>query len=165
MDDATPPAVRVRRATADDAAEVLRLRQVMLDSLRAPGDPAPTDWQAAALPGLRGRLASPDGDFAAFVTEHPAGDGHLGSLAVGTVDYRIGGPGDPLGARGHVFSVATDPDARRRGHARACVAALLAWFRERGVVQAGLSASPEAEPLYTSLGFTRRPQPEMRLPL
>lgn len=32
---------------------------------------------------------------------------------------------NPLGADGYVFSVATDPDARRRGYARACVDALL----------------------------------------
>ncbi|CAM5369185.1 N-acetyltransferase [Streptomyces spiroverticillatus] len=162
MNHATPPVAR--RATAEDAAEVLRLRQIMLDSMRE-GEGAPTDWQAGALPGLRKRLAAPDGDFAAFVTEHPAGDGRLASLAVGAVDYRIGGPGEPLGERGHVFSVATDPEARRLGHARSCMDALLTWFRDRGVLQVGLSASAQAEPLYTALGFTRRPQPEMRLRL
>ncbi|MFJ2741176.1 GNAT family N-acetyltransferase [Streptomyces sp. NPDC087440] len=165
MNDATPSAPPpARRATAEDAAEVLRLRQIMLDSMSG-DEPAPRDWQAGALPGLRKRLSLPDGDFAAFVTEHPDGSGRLGSLAVGTIDYRIGGPGDPTGGRGHVFSVATDPRARRRGHARACMDALLSWFRDREVVQVGLSASTEAEPLYTALGFTRRSAPDMRLTL
>jgi ribosomal protein S18 acetylase RimI-like enzyme len=66
---------------------------------------------------------------------------------------------------GHVFSVATDPDARRRGYARACMETLLDWFRERGVAQVDLNASAEAEPLYASLGFVRKPDPSMRLNL
>jgi hypothetical protein len=42
---------------------------------------------------------------------------------------------------------------------------LLAWFRERGAGQVMLTASPEAEPLYVSLGFVHKPDPTMILPL
>ncbi|MYR91451.1 GNAT family N-acetyltransferase, partial [Streptomyces sp. SID685] len=66
---------------------------------------------------------------------------------------------------GYVFSVATDPDARRRGYARACMDELLAWFRARGAGHVLLTASPDAQPLYESLGFTRDPDPSMRLML
>lgn len=152
----------VRRATPDDAEEVLRLRQVMIDSM-ARSDPS-TAWHAESLPVLRGRLAA-DASFAAFVVDHPERPGALAALVAGTLDHRIGGARNPLGADGYVFSVATDPDARRRGYARACVDALLAWFRERGAGRVRLTASPEAEPLYRSLGFTPRPDPLLELTL
>ncbi|MEU2287595.1 GNAT family N-acetyltransferase [Streptomyces sp. NPDC013178] len=151
----------VRRALPTDAAEVLRLRQVMIDSL-APA-PASSDWHTESLPGLRRRLAEPDGDFGAFVVDHPERPGALAALVVGTVEYRIGRAGNPHGTVGFVFSVATDPDARRRGYARACMDALLAWFRERGVRQVQLTASADAEPLYVSLGFKPKPDPLLEL--
>ncbi|MDQ0786782.1 GNAT family N-acetyltransferase [Streptomyces sp. B3I8] len=164
----------VRRAEPEDAEEVLRLRQVMLDSVHpaAPSGSAkqPADWQAESLPTLRARLAAPDADsaaFAAFVVDHPAPErpGMLAALVVGTMEYRIGRSGNPHGRVGHVFSVATDPGVRRRGYARACMEALLDWFRETGAVQVDLNASAAAEPLYASLGFVRKPDPSMRLQL
>lgn len=154
-----------RRAVPEDAAEVLRLRQVMIDSLWSAGGTGPTDWHAESLPTLRERLGETDGDFAAFVVDDPGRPGTLAALVAGTTEYRIGKAGNPHGRVGHVFSVATDPDARRRGYARACMEELLGWFRERGAGHVLLNASPEAEPLYTALGFTRDPDPSMRLPL
>ncbi|MFG2548410.1 GNAT family N-acetyltransferase [Streptomyces sp. NPDC048581] len=153
----------VRRATPEDAEEVLRLRQVMIDSL--PGGDGSTEWHTASLPVLRGKLSEADGDFAAFVVDHPDRPEALAALVVGTVDYRIGKAGNPHGLAGYVFSVATDPEARRRGYARACMDELLAWFRERGAGQVMLTASAEAEPLYASLGFVHKPDPTMILTL
>lgn len=159
--------VLARRALPEDAREVLRLRQVMLDAVRpghSPAVPGRTPlWHADALEPLRRHLADKDGDFAAFVVDHPDRPGTPASLAVGRIEYRIGGPSNPSGLVGYVFSVATDPRARHRGYARACVEALVAWFRERGCGCADLNASAEAEPLYASLGFVRRPDPSMRL--
>ncbi|WP_105971441.1 GNAT family N-acetyltransferase [Streptomyces geranii] len=156
----------VRRATPDDAEELLRLRQVMIDSMHgANTDPA---WQSESLATVTARLADPDSGFAAFVVDHPdrpERPGALAALVVGTIEYRIGRAGNPHGRVGFVFSVATDPDARRRGYARACMEALLEWYREQGVRQIDLTASPEAEPLYASLGFTRQPDPYLRLRL
>ncbi|WP_405524979.1 GNAT family N-acetyltransferase [Streptomyces canus] len=153
----------VRRATTEDAEELLRLRQVMIDAL--PGGDSSTAWHTEALASLRGKLAEADGDFAAFVVDHPDRPGTLAALVVGTVDYRIGKAANPHGLAGYVFSVATDPAARRRGYARACMDELLAWFRERGAGQVMLTASPEAEPLYVSLGFVHKPDPTMMLTL
>ncbi|MCX4974848.1 GNAT family N-acetyltransferase [Streptomyces sp. NBC_00620] len=153
----------VRRAVPEDAEEVLRLRQVMLDSVF--GTDSSSAWHTESLSTVRGRLADPDGDFAAFVVDHPDRPDALAALVAGTIDYRIGNPANPRGAMGYVFSVATDPDARRRGYARAGVETLLDWFRERGVPQVNLNASEEAEPLYASLGFVRKPDPSMRLQL
>jgi GNAT superfamily N-acetyltransferase len=166
-----PDAFLARRALPEDAPEVLRLRQVMIDSMwpgRTPLGPEGTpEWHAEALEPLRRRLADKDGDFAAFVVDHPdpARRGALASLAAGEVQYRIGRADNPLGLNGYVFSVATDRDARRRGYSRACLEGLLAWFRERGCGAVDLNASPEGEPLYASLGFVRKPDPSMRLTL
>lgn len=56
-----------------------------------------------------------------------------------------------------MFSVATHPGARRRGHARACMTALIAWLDDCGVARTRLIATPDAVELYRSLGFTVRP--------
>ncbi|WJY50273.1 GNAT family N-acetyltransferase [Streptomyces chengbuensis] len=150
-----------RPALPDDAEELVRLRAVMLASTaRHPA--SETGWQAAAVETFRRRLADPEGDMAAFVVARPGG---LAASAVGTIEHRVGGPADPSGRTGYVFSVATDPDLRRRGHSRACVEGLLGWFRARGVRRIDLRASAEAEPLYASLGFVRTTDPAMRLTL
>ncbi|MGW4447102.1 GNAT family N-acetyltransferase [Streptomyces sp. NPDC004682] len=154
----------VRRAVPEDAREVLRLRQVMLDAVSP--HPAAGSWHEESLPTLRERLADPAGSFAAFVVDHPERVGALAALAAGTVEYRIGNAVSPTGAVGFVFSVATDPGARRRGYARACVTdGLLEWFRERGAGKIQLTASAEALPLYESLGFRPKPDPFMELVL
>jgi GNAT superfamily N-acetyltransferase len=152
----------VRRALPEDAEEVLRLRQIMIDSLF--DDPSAV-WHGESLPTLRAKLTDPDGDFTAFVVDHPERSGALASLVAGTIDYRIGKSGDPRGMVGFVFSVATDPSARRRGYARACMTTLLEWFRERGARRVQLTASPEAQPLYVSLGFRPKPDPLLELTL
>ncbi|MBA4864224.1 GNAT family N-acetyltransferase [Streptomyces sp. PSKA54] len=151
----------VRRAGPADAEELIRLRQIMIDSAFAQGQR--TDWHAESAITLRGRLTDPGGDFAAFVLDHPDRPGALATMVAGTMEYRIGRAGNPHGAVGYVFSVATDPDQRRKGYARACMGALLDWFRERGAGSVDLNASAEAEPLYASLGFVRKPDPSMRL--
>lgn len=142
---------------------MLRLRQVMIDSLF--GGDRSTDWHGESLPSLRERLEEPEGDFAAFVVDHPERPGALAALVAGTIEYRIGRAADPLGTVGFVFSVATDPSARRRGYARACMGELLEWFRSRGASQVQLTASAEARPLYDSLGFRPKPDPLLELRL
>lgn len=103
----------VRRALPGDAEEVLRLRQIMIDSVFA-SDPS-VAWHGESLPTLRAELGEPDGDFTAFVVDHPERSGAPACLVAGTIDYRIGKAADPQGMVGFVFGVATDPDARRRG--------------------------------------------------
>jgi GNAT superfamily N-acetyltransferase len=149
-----------RPAGPDDADELVRLRAVMLTSMNPPN--WDDDWQEAARAALIDRL--PSATLAAFVVDRPDGSG-LAACAVGTIEHRLSAPGDPLGRTGYVFSVATDPDMRRRGFSRRCMTALLEWFRSQGVRKVDLRASAEAEPLYRSLGFARTPDPAMRLRL
>lgn len=136
----------VRRALPEDAAEVLRLRQVMIDSTSAVSPVGTsTGWHTESLPTLRERLAEPDGDFAAFVVDHPERPGTLAALVVGTVEYRIGRAATPGGSS--VSSSASPPTRTRAAEGtRAGMDALLAWFRARGVVQVHLTASADAAP-------------------
>ncbi|MGI5271530.1 GNAT family N-acetyltransferase [Nonomuraea sp. CA-218870] len=153
--------IGARRATAADAAELVRLREVLLASM---GGPWPDDgWRAATEARLRARLDEPDPRLLAFVVDAPGGG--LAACATGTVEERLGGPGNPEGLVGYVFNVATHPEHRRRGCSRACVTALVEWYREYGVATVDLRASAEGEPLYSSLGFVRTPDPAMRLRL
>lgn len=158
---ACPTMSAPRRAVPADSEELVRLRQVMLDSVT--GVQPDAGWQPAAVATLRDRLSDPDGTLTAYVVDRPGGG--LAACAVGTVEYRLGSPGNPEGTCGHVFSVATDEDMRRRGYSRGCLKGLLGWFRERGVRKIDLRASPDGEPLYASLGFVRTPDPAMRLSL
>ncbi|ASW55135.1 GNAT family N-acetyltransferase [Plantactinospora sp. KBS50] len=155
-----------RRATVADVDELVRLRAVMLAGMAdgAPDGGAPDggEWRRGSAATLRTRLAEPDPTLAAFVVDRD-GTGALAACAVGTVELRLGGPDNPSGRVGHVFNVATDPDRRRRGYSRACVSALLDWFRAADVRRIDLRASAEGEPLYRSLGFVRTRDPAMRL--
>ncbi|MET8003571.1 GNAT family N-acetyltransferase [Nonomuraea glycinis] len=160
-----------RRATAADADELVRLRAVLLAHMSG-RDPAGDDWRRAAAEMFRARLDEPDPTLAAFVVDRldwpdrsdwPDRPGALAACAVGAVDQRLGGPGNPAGTTGYVYNVATDPDQRRRGYSRQCVTALLDWYRDRGIAAVFLRASAEGEPLYRSLGFARTPDPSMLL--
>lgn len=138
----------VRRATPDDAPELVRLRRVMFDAMSVDhGDPA---WAVACEAVLRTEIAS--GAMAAFVVD--AGGGGLAACGVGMVEQRLPGPRNPSGRHGHVQSMATDPAARRQGHARAVFGALMGWFAANGVTSVDLHATALGEGLYREHGFS-----------
>jgi ribosomal protein S18 acetylase RimI-like enzyme len=70
------------------------------------------------------------------------------------VGPRMPNPSRPGPAQaGYIQWVATDPDCRRRGYARAVLEAVLAWCDERRLPRVELHATTSGEPLYRSLGF------------
>jgi ribosomal protein S18 acetylase RimI-like enzyme len=149
----------VRRAKPEDAEELMRLRTVMMAGMPGAVAPQPGPWVTAGAELLRRQLSDPAERVAAFVIDSPEG---LAACVVGAIDERLPGPRDPSPWRGYVYNVATDPAYRRRGFSRACMEALIAWYREREVPLIDLRASPDGEPLYASLGFVRTPDPAMR---
>ena len=153
--------IETRRAGAGDAPELMRLRTVMLTAMD-PGGSAAGTWLSTGIAILERGLVDPAGTLAAFVVDRPGGP-ELAACAVGAVDQRLPGPGDPTGLRGYVYNVATDPEHRRRGYSRACMTALLDWYAQRGVGAVDLRASPDGRPLYTDLGFREAGHPVMRL--
>ena len=142
-----------RRARPDDSGELARLRLVMLHAEHPIED---SSWTAEAARWFRDQLdANPS--FAAYVIADSSG---LVCCAAGLVNHHPPRPGtSPY--RGHIFSVATDPEHRRRGYARACVSALREWLVERGAASVTLTSSPDGHELYRSLGFVRDPDDYM----
>jgi len=155
--------IEVRRATVADAAELVRLRGVMLAAMN--GHDVPGPWQDTARATLRQRLAEPDDSLAAYVVSNPDRPAALAACVVGVVESRLSGPDKPTGEVGSIFNVATDPGYRRRGYSRACMEALIDWYRRRGVASVDLRATPDGEPLYRALGFVPSAAPTMRLTL
>jgi GNAT superfamily N-acetyltransferase len=157
--------INVRRAGAADTDELVRLRIVMLEAMD--GEPAPAgDWSRRAGATLRRHLPVPDphATLAAFVADRPDCSG-LAACAVGTIEERLGSPGNPGGLVGYVFNVATDEPYRRRGLSTACLDALLAWFEARGVPVVRLFASGEGLAVYERMGFRRQTNTAMQLRL
>lgn len=140
----------VRRATAEDAPELTRLREMLLDAMGQ--DVAETTWRKHALESFTERLA-PGGDLAAFVIDGE--NGSLAASAVGTIFTSLPNPNRPDGRTGWVLNVITDEAYRGRGYARATVGALLDWFHGHGVRRVELHSSPAGEALARSLGFTQ----------
>ncbi|MCZ1012188.1 GNAT family N-acetyltransferase [Streptomyces lydicus] len=148
-------AAMVRRAGRKDAAELARLRRIMLDSNRpTPDGPWLTACEAAFAEFLEGPR------FAAFVVDAPEGTG-LASCAVGTYVPRFPSHTSDLPFHGEIHSVATDPAWRRRGFARAIITATMQWLAGEGCSSVRLNASPDGLPLYTDLGFIPIPAPAM----
>ncbi|MEU9074401.1 GNAT family N-acetyltransferase [Kitasatospora sp. NPDC048538] len=137
----------LRRAVQDDAAELTRLRVVMLASA---GVTPPPGWADQCTAWFAERLTG-DGRFAAYVVDD--GTGRLVSCAVGQYDHRMPRPGQGPHV-GHIASVATDPEHRRQGHARRVVTATREWLAASGCGQIHLTASPHGEQLYRDLGFS-----------
>ena len=142
----------VRRATIDDAWELVRLRGIMLEATDGiPTEPGP--WQGTSVKILRNRLSAPEPTMAAFVIDRPGEPGVLAACALGVIEERLGGPRNPSGLAGYVFNVCTEAAFRRRGYSRACMLSLLSWYRESGVERIDLRASDDGAPLYRALGF------------
>jgi GNAT superfamily N-acetyltransferase len=148
----------VRRAGPDDADELMALRGVMMGAMHGDGTPVAGDWQAVGAALLRTRLGV---RMAAFVVDRDDAPG-LVACALGQIDERLPGPGDPTGRRGYVYNVATRATHRRRGYSRACMTALLGWFDDAGVATVDLRASTDGEPLYRRLGFRPTAHPTLR---
>ena len=163
MDNTQAQPFVLRRAAATDAAALAGLRALMLSDmgmLGAGGDPG---WRDKAQAWFARRLDDKD-DFAAFIVEDP-GFGVV-SCAAGVCDPHAPGPGNPGGVQGLVFNMSTDPQCRRRGYARACLDALLAWFREETEARViNLNATGDGIALYRSLGFTEPRYPVLQLRL
>ena len=149
-----------RTATLADVDELVRLRQVMFDSMgivaRDPG------WVDACRRHLH-ELLGTDALYGAVV-DHPDG---TGAVASGLVEFHVRLPGgqNVLGRTAYISSVATNVEFRRRGAARAIMVHLLDEIRRREVEVVDLHATAVGEGLYRDLGFAPRAQPELRLNL
>ncbi len=151
----------VRAARASDAAEVVRLRELMftamgLDLERTLPDGSP--WRVTCADVFRVSLGRPG--FAAFVVDAPPPGSGLAACGMAWVSERLPGPGSD-GRIGYIGNMSTDPRHRRQGHARAVLQALMGWLADGGVRRAQLTATDEGRGLYESFGFAPRQWPAM----
>lgn len=145
--DGRPP---VRAATAADAEAITRMRSEHVLSA-----PFTEDWVRRCTDELAPRL-TPGGDARAFVVDAP--DGTTAACALGLIHPVLPAPAYPRGRAARVQIVATQPEFRRRGYARAVVSALLDHLADvEEVTLFELHTSPEAASLYRELGFSGNP--------
>jgi ribosomal protein S18 acetylase RimI-like enzyme len=136
-----------RFATADDAAEVVRLACVMFTAM---GNAEPDDeWKATATAQYARRVGN---DVIGAVVDHPTDTGKLIASAAAVISTNLPTLVNPTGAQAYVQWVATDDAFRRRGYARAVMTKLLEQLDTRGG-EVALHATLTGEPLYRSLGF------------
>ncbi|MFE7804491.1 GNAT family N-acetyltransferase [Streptomyces sp. NPDC057430] len=138
-----------RLATPADAAEIARLRSENILS-----EPLDEAWLTACANQLALRLQD-GGDARAYVVDSPTGE--LATCALGLVHAVLPAPKYPKGLAVRIHAVATDPAHRRRGYAKAALAALLDHLEHAGVTLYELYASDGSAPLYESLGFAADP--------
>ena len=100
-----------------DIDELMRLRGVMFDGMEL--SIPDNGWRAEVAGVLRAGLA--DGSFFAAVVDAPDGEPGLAACGVGMIWIGLPWPGETVGKRGYVQSMATDPRWRRRGYAQAVV--------------------------------------------
>ncbi|MEO7588971.1 MAG: GNAT family N-acetyltransferase [Arachnia sp.] len=159
--------VQFRRAGARDAPELVRLRHAMFRSMAATGSASrPNDvddesWYPAAICAIRTQMQR--GTLAAFVVNDPAAlriheqaqnVTPLIACAVAALVDHLPGPGLPRGLSGWISSVFVEVPHRGQGLARDLTMASLRWLEDEGAEIVDLAATPQAEGLYRSLGFT-----------
>ena len=163
MNDASAagPRADVRIATTADAAVLTRLRTALFEDLRmGTGAEGTLAFERACEP-LVARLLE-QGNALAWLAEDAAGV----PVATATllVYPRLPTPADLRSAEGYLLGVYTVPAWRRRGLARALLAAAVAEAHRRGLARIRLHATEDGRPLYAALGFGGKPSAmELRL--
>jgi GNAT superfamily N-acetyltransferase len=151
--------IRIRTATPADIAILLRHRRMMWWDMGRREETALRLMDAAASEYFKTAVA--DGSYRGFLavnegTEVIGGGGIVISPWPGVL-------GQLAARRAMSLNLYVEPACRRRGVARALLAAMIAWSRENGFANISLHASDAGRPLYEQLGF--KPTNEMRLEL
>lgn len=147
----------LRRATVDDIPALVELQALLFAEMGHAHVSAPA-WRDPAAAWLAQRLGS---EVCVSVVEV---EGALVACALGYLHTAPPSPSSITDVRGHISNVITVEGHRSRGYARACVEALLEWFRDETSAEVvDLSASKDGLALYESMGWRRRDDPTMRL--
>ena len=148
------PAPRIRPATPGDAAELLRLRVLLLESVGRDPGPQSAPWRQDALRWFAERTTSPRWRIQVAADDEC---GPLLAYGAATMAEHLPGPTRPTGLKAYIASMVTDPGARGRGLARLILEELLAWSAQRGADVADLNATAAGHRLYRAAGFEDSP--------
>jgi GNAT superfamily N-acetyltransferase len=145
-----------RLATADDIAEIVRLRGLIFER-RADDRP----WESRCATLLE--KAIHEGWIVVAVIDQATG-AELAAVGSAEIHQRLPSPDNPSGRVGYIGTMATEPAFRGQGMASVIVRRLITELKDRGVDRIELHATPVAEDLYRAAGFGDRPGGvEMRL--
>jgi GNAT superfamily N-acetyltransferase len=142
---------RIRRATVEDAPVIARHRAAMFRDM---GDASGDDVariESASILYLR-RMIS-ERRFLGWLAERQGEVVAGGGLVVSQLLPRPGAVDG--GEQALILNVYCEPEHRRRGLARALMAAMLEWCKRERIAKVVLHASQDGRPLYESLGFVQ----------
>jgi GNAT superfamily N-acetyltransferase len=152
--------VLIRRATLADIATIAHHRVEMFREMGRVFDGVAEPLRATTIAHLEDSMARDE--YVAWMASLPERpDDVIGGAGVHRRSVQpfptTTGPGAPvaIGREGIVMNVYTEPEARRRGVARALMQMVLAWARHEPLDSLVLRASDDGRPLYESLGFVR----------
>jgi ribosomal protein S18 acetylase RimI-like enzyme len=144
-----PDGITIRRASADDIPDLVRLRRTMFESMGyddlcqlAAADEAAAAYFADAIPS---------GEFYGWLAVTSSGQAVGSGGAV--IDRHPPGPNNLTGRSGYIMNISTHPAHRRRGIARRMMHAIVRWLAAQGIHKFTLHATEMGRPLYSELGF------------
>ncbi len=142
---------RIRPATVDDAPVIARHRAAMFRDM---GDASGDDVariESASILYLRQMMS--ERRFLGWLAERHGEVVAGGGLVVSQLLPRPGAVDG--GEQALILNVYCEPEHRRRGLARALMAAMLEWCKRERIAKVVLHASQDGRPLYESLGFVQ----------
>ena len=152
------PRARLRQATLDDLATLVRQRRRMFEHMGATDAALLDEADRLYRRWARARLKS--GKLVGFLVEERGEAVAGGCVWLQPVQPR---PHALVTEQPYILSMFTEPAHRGKGHASRIVRAAVQWARERGYPRISLHASEEGRSVYERLGF--EPTTEMRLKL
>jgi ribosomal protein S18 acetylase RimI-like enzyme len=149
---------RLRTATAEDGAQLLRLWALLFDE---DGTMSEEPWKGHAREWfIRYVDDTRNARFPAIEV-----DGELVATVIGTLEIGVPNPQCVWGRTVRLANVITMPEHRGQGHGTMLVLDVVAWARSIAADRVDLSATPAGQHIYEKLGFTVTSAPRMKLVL
>jgi GNAT superfamily N-acetyltransferase len=145
------PEYRIRRAMIEDAPVIARHRAAMFRDMGDAGGDDVARIESASILYLRQMMS--ERRFLGWLAERQGEVVAGGGLVVSQLLPRPGAVDG--GAQALILNVYCEPEHRRRGLARALMAAMLEWCKRERIARVALHASQDGRPLYESLGFVQ----------
>jgi len=147
---------RLRTATAEDGAHLLRLWSLLFDE---DGTTSEAPWKGNAREWFTRYID--DARNARFPVIEAAGQ--LVATAIGTLEIGVPNPECVRGRTVRLANVITLPEHRGQGHGTTLVLDVVAWARSIAADRVDLSATPAGQRIYEKVGFRVTSAPRMKL--
>lgn len=157
-DFVTSDASCIRRATVADGEQLIRLWGLLFDD-SVDGDEA--GWKSHAREWFASAVADPaSARFPVIEVQ-----GTIVATAIGTLEIGVPNPQCLHGRAVRLANVFTLPKHRGQGYGKSVVADVVLWAKSVGADRVDLSATPDGQRVYQSMGFVMTKAPRMKLVL